>query len=168
MEKEWIPVVATLLGVIVGGLITSVVKVIELRHQKNQAILGKLELLHEAVFELDKANFEYTNVVLRLEDQTLTAEQVHQTTIILIEPISKINTLISFYSPHLESIKEDLFNELSKLQKYGLSILVDKKGDLEEFQKIFSAVSRKSLILLKNIQKQSTRYTGIENLRLNK
>jgi glycerol uptake facilitator-like aquaporin len=164
MEKEWIPVVATLLGVIVGGLITSVVKVIELRHQKNQAMLARLELLYESLMVYQRMNFDYVSEVNRLFGQKVSDEKKHEMTLGLMATHEKINTLLSFYSPHLFQKGEALATALLIFQHHGLSILNNEDENLDKFHKEYYTANRLGIELMVEVQKHSTKYTGSAKL----
>lgn len=73
IEKEWITLIGTLSGVIVGGVITNIVKFFEIRYQKNQdnlkIKLAKIEDLHQMLSDYVAELPEYgTNILISKEN----------------------------------------------------------------------------------------------------
>jgi hypothetical protein len=130
MEKEWIPVISTLIGVLIGGGITSFAKYLELKHQRKQEhkklILEKLENLHILVNHHIIEVAEYSKGVIQLEIESDKLSKYHQMSSLLLTPIAKIDTPLMLYAHTLKDRWEIFRNTSVKTNEIGLQFLSNK------------------------------------------
>lgn len=124
MEKEWVPIIGTLLGVLVGGFISSFTKWIELSHQRKQEdrklIRSKLEQLHETLSEyLSVCGSSSINIV-KIKHEGITPTTLAQWSEELQKPIPKLFTLYHLYAPEIMSKYFELVNDVSELSDVAL------------------------------------------------
>ena len=157
MDKEWIPligtviaVIGTLLGATLGGVVTSVVKIIELRHQKKeqskQLLLSKLEQLYTLIGDYTADLNRFWDGIIDLHTSSKEAIEYHKLIYTLRLPMSLISTLLRIYAPELEDDFKKLQDAIVNFDRSGEEFSV-KKIPMEEFSKHYSEVMDKIMSL---------------------
>src|SRR4051812_5145649 len=109
MDKEWIPVISTLIGVLIGGGITTVAKLLELQFQKKKEIrnqiVNKHEELHELIIKLSDFIYIYCLEVKKIKHSGAThSSETLEFEKPLKELRPKLLTMAAFYCIKNENI----------------------------------------------------------------
>jgi hypothetical protein len=165
MEKEWIPVIATLLGVSLGSVITWFIKWFELRHQRtqehNKLMLPKLEQLYENILDFQRATNEYYVIVRRIAGNPITPEQIREDAINLLKPLNKINALLDLYARDLAPQFESVTAVTKGFIKYSQSCLKIETDNLDTLRDFYNDVLNTSEKLLLEVRDSSDKYIDL-------
>lgn len=130
MDKDWIPVVGTLIGVLVGGGISSALKIIELHYQtkreEKKNLLSKLEELHQLVYQYTVLGNQYFLDINTLLLSEFNIEEFKKASTNLLNPLSVIHTKIMVYAPELENEWSKAVSSISGYQEKGFDRLTNK------------------------------------------
>jgi coenzyme F420-reducing hydrogenase delta subunit len=161
MEKEWIPVIATLSGGLLVSVFALGMKLIELRYQskkeKNKLRMEKLEELHKKLINHMRTQNLYAVEMGRLRSKGHTSEELQKVALTLTEPFTEIYTLVSLYVPELKKEFGDLMSAIGELQKNGFDY-VDKKITSEEFQVPYKDINDNTNVLLTKLENSISKY----------
>ena len=163
-ERNWFLFVGPLLGVVIGGLITSGAKWLELRHQNRVKIrdimLARIEELHDLLIR-------YPILVTETMQRMVESEEGNSLRKIgakaLMIPVSRVDGLVDIYFPelrrdfdHILELEEQLCNEYLRAlarhsrekatkveSKADLYFMVDTKSDFAVKFREFEAATDK-------------------------
>jgi hypothetical protein len=144
MEKEWIPVIATLAGVLAGGGISTLVKWFEVRLQvkteNRKILLTKLEEVLELMQRFSLLKVEFVNNCLIREGEVIYINDLTKLFLDVYEPLARTQVLISIYAPDLRAPLEkvvtlvnDLYEQLTVTSKKAAFVFGQDNPTFNEF-----------------------------------
>lgn len=148
MEKEWITALVGLGGVLVGGVIASFAKWLELRHlnkiQKNSARFARLEQLHLSIGTIVELTSTYYVACIELSDRSeISPYEKKFVDADNFAPVSQLhNSLLSqvrLNIPHLRD-NDKITSQTDEIRKLGVQFL-----ELEIDRKVFKNRVHESL-----------------------
>jgi Na+/phosphate symporter len=164
MYKEWIPVIAALLGVIVGGAVTSFIKWFELRHQikleERKLMLTKLEELHREISSISSSFQNYNAQVFKiiLGDEIAGIEQ-RMTDV--ANSLIKIGTLLYIYAPDLKTKWHELNVAFFEMNKIFVHQIGRNSLTIEQTKPMIEHLFNLCGDIQSQIQKKTRKYTGV-------
>jgi hypothetical protein len=159
MEKEYVAALFGFVGVIVGGIITSFSKYIELGHQakqeKRNLALNKIETLHEnlSLFTQELAKFEASIIqmkITRTTDTSIFFSSIDQ----IYFKVSSLNTALKLYCPEFINHWKAMSNSLNNYIDASTKLLTESPSNLEITSKYRTELLKDCTLLPDNIEKK--------------
>ncbi|MGI8554783.1 MAG: hypothetical protein ACR2LT_00270 [Pyrinomonadaceae bacterium] len=172
MDKDWIPIVAALVGgfiAVIGGIVAgffsrSNIK-LQLKHQSEQERvklnLSKYEELYTQLLELQKASYWFRNHIYQNNNQPYTTEWSNKLNDDFLLNLNKILTYVAIYTPELEEDIQKLNDATIKLQTSGNEMLIQKNLDKELLNQHFLNLIRSCQRVQEKIQLMFQKTSGL-------
>ncbi len=173
MEKEWVTAIAALIGVIIGGTITSFAKWLELRflkaNERRKLILSKLEELHKQVSQFLVSSGEYAGGVIKLRvvsDETTKSTLEGYSNLLnnFLIQLAPIGTLVKIYAPELNEHWNKLTDVTNEFHQMCGEYLTNRNIANEVLQANFDKFINEARNFLDEVEKLSVEYTKIKKL----
>jgi hypothetical protein len=166
MDKEWIPVIATLFGVILGGLIGALIKRVEMnyqiRYEQRKLILGKIEQLHNEASTLLHTYIKFLNVLIQMKTlHGFEVERYNEQLELLTKSKISTSSLVYIYAPSLKDSWEEVLDQAKIFDKYTQSYFEDENITTDQLYDNFRKFSIMSNVFLGDIEKISLQYTNL-------
>lgn len=167
MEKEWIPIIGTLLGVLVGGFISSFTKWIELRHQIKQEdrklIISKLEQLHEVLSEYLSICNNNSIKIVKIKHEGITLDALDQWNEELQKPLPKIFTLYNLYASELKNKQFELIDNITEFSETAFKYTQNQSDSLS-VQKSLIKTQSTLRNLMDDVQKKLLEHIKVKKM----
>lgn len=145
--KDWIPIIGTLLGVLIGGFITSFAKWIELRHhlkqEKRKILLSKLEEFHFVVSRFifvcqevhsETYHLSVTKALLSPKEQAERFQLISKKT---FESTPNLLSNISIYAPELRDDVTEAISKMAEIQTNTIKkIIAENSNQLPDYKEL--------------------------------
>jgi regulator of sigma D len=157
MEKEYVAALFGFIGVIVGGIITSFSKYIELRQQakqeKRNLALSKIEELHEKLSLFTQEIAKYQANILQMKIHRTTDTSIYLNSIDQFYfRFSVLNTSLKLYCPELVNQWKAISNSLNNYVNACSNFLTSDSRNLEISSKYGAELLKDCSLLLDNIE----------------
>jgi RNAse (barnase) inhibitor barstar len=160
-------VVGTLLGVLVGGWITTRTKRIELEFQaereRTKLILGKIEHIYTKASEYLITTTRFNDVLIELRNKSeFTKKEFIFPILEDFRTITEIDTLVRLYTPELEKNWDSVTDEINKFHEIAFKYVTEKTITYNEVNDVCNRIFDKIGEFLERLVALSREYTEIK------